>query len=411
MKVKQLAFILFLLTSVSVMANETIVRGFELKSDKASENRLSIKVLGNLNDNPQMTVGKNTIEILIPNSRVATKIVRHFNESVITATQEDRESVKVKLVLPYSLSGKESLANITLKDGSIDINFPRLESGKVTTKNSRTPSVKEVQPKVTEALNAEAEKLDESYLSTLVKENEKLAKANHPEMADAANKKQAQVDTKLDADRVNLTQSSVQKETSKVEFNKSEPTKSNFSITSYIGKFVAFMSLMVFGFYGVLTLFKKGVIKKGKLGFLQNTKMVEVISTTHVAPKRSLMMVKAHKQVFLISNTEGGIQLISEIQDVSGLIKTGEEEITGSNFDTNLYKAARTEKEFKLKEDTIADNYTLDDMLSEDFTSSSELEEGTTSAAKSIAKAPVKDQVKFSDQIKTKLKNMKQIQY
>ena len=170
---------------------------------------------------------------------------------------------------------------------------------------------------------------------------------------------------------------------------------------------------MVLGFYGVLTLFKKGVIKKGKLGFLHSTKLVEVISTTHVAPKRTLMMVKAHKQVFLVSNTESGMQLISEIQDVTGLIKTGEEEVTGTNFDTNLYKASKKEREFKLKEDTVADNYSLDDMLNDDnegvgeekFTNKNE-----TAALKSIEKAPVKDQVRFSDQIKTKLKHMKQIQ-
>jgi hypothetical protein len=83
-----------------------------------------------------------------------------------------------------------------------------------------------------------------------------------------------------------------------------------------------------------------------------------------VAPKRTLMMIKAHKQIFLISNTEAGMQLISEINDVTGLIKTGEEELTGSNFDTNLYKAAKKEKEFKLKEEAPEFDYSLDDMLS-----------------------------------------------
>jgi hypothetical protein len=35
----------------------------------------------------------------------------------------------------------------------------------------------------------------------------------------------------------------------------------------------------------------------------------------------------------------------------------------------------------------------------------------TTNASRAIEKAPVKDQVRFSDQIKKKVKNMKQIQY
>ncbi|MGZ3807460.1 MAG: flagellar biosynthetic protein FliO, partial [Bacteriovorax sp.] len=355
-------------------------------------------------------VADKVLQITIPNAHVAGKIQKTFNNTVVTATQADRATVSVKTVLPYSLHGKESLVNIMLKDGSVDVSFPRLAAtvpAKVGSKVGRSPSV--VAAAKIEQNNAEAEKLDENYLSHLVKENEKLAAEKHPEIAEA--KKSAQADTAQGADRVNLTQSGVQKEAVKPAFNKEEPGKSNFSLTSYIGKFVAFLSLMVLGFYGVLTLFKKGVIKKGKLGFLHSTKLVEVISTTHVAPKRTLMMVKAHKQVFLVSNTEAGIQLISEIGDVAGLIKTGEEEVTGSNFDTNLYTANKRSKEFKLKEDTLAPDYSLEDMLAEgDVEAQVTNEKAATNAARAIEKAPVKDQVRFSDQIKTKLKNMKQIQ-
>jgi flagellar biogenesis protein FliO len=180
-----------------------------------------------------------------------------------------------------------------------------------------------------------------------------------------------------------------------------EKPKSSFSIATYVGKFIAFLSLMILGFYGVLTLFKKGVIKKGRLGFLHSTKLVEVLSTTHIAPKRTLIMVKAHKQVFLVSNTEAGIQLISEIQDVTGLIKNGELEISGSNFETNLVDAGKKEKEFKLKEvkETSEDSdFSFEELMTE------------TPAAKSIAKTPVKDDVRLSDQIKTKIKNLKQLQ-
>jgi len=338
--------------------------------------------------------------------------LRKFNGTTITASQADRDSVSVKALLPYSLQGKESLVNITLKEGSIDVSFPRIITN---TKAIRAPAIvattalTPAAAKAVEASNIEAEKLDENYLSTLVKENEKLAVAQHPE-AKKVNvaKKETQADTIPSGDRVSLTQAGIQKDSAKSVFNKEEPTKSAFSLTSYIGKFVAFLSLMVLGFYGVLTLFKKGVIKKGKLGFLHSTKLVEVLSTTHVAPKRTLMMVKAHKQVFLISNSETGMQLISEINDVTGLIKTGEAELTGSNFDTNLFKASRKEKEFKLKEDNFANDYSLDDMLNDN--DGVGVDKTETHALKAIEKTPVKDQVRFSDQIKTKLKNMKQIQ-
>ena len=396
------------LASVVASASEVNIKGIEFSSDKALTSRLAIKLVGNLNDNPLISVNDKTLQIIIPNAHVNSKIQRKFNDISVTAIQADRDSVSIKAVLPYSLQGKESLVNITLKDGAVDVTFPRLATAN---KVSRTPGFGGAIAKsvAAEANNAEAEKLDENYLSSLVKENEKLAVAQHPENAKLnMAHKVTQTDTEQGSDRVNTAQASIHKDSAKSIFNKEEPTKSSFSLTSYIGKFVAFLSLMILGFYGVLTLVKKGVIKKGKLGFLHSTKLVEVLSTTHVAPKRTLMMVKAHKQIFLISNSETGMQLISEINDVTGLIKTGEEQITGSNFDTNLYKATRKEKEFKLKEDTVADDYTLDDMLNDN--EGVGVDKSITHALKEIEKTPVKDQVRFSDQIKTKLKNMKQIQ-
>jgi flagellar biogenesis protein FliO len=399
--VKKLALILFAITSFSIHATEVSIKGFDLKSDRPNDFRLSIKLEGNLNDNPQVIIDGKTLQVIIPNSRVNSKIQKKFSDTLVTAFQADRSSVNIKVSLPFSLLGKESLVNTTLKDGFIEVSFPKINV--VTSKVSRSPSVDSGKAaKAIEENNAEAEKLDESYLTTLVKENEKKALESH------------KLDTLPDAnkafDRVVLTQSSVKKEAKHPVFNKEESPKSSFSLSTYIGKFIAFLSLMVLSFYGVLTLFKKGVIKKGKLGFLHSTKLVEVISTTHVAPKRSLMVVKAHKQVFLISNTESGMQLISEINDVAGLLKSGEEDVTGSNFDTNLYKANRTEKEFKLKEDAVGSGYSLDDMLNDDDNDGVGVDKTETHALNAIKKIPVKDQVKFSDQIKTKLKHMKQMQ-
>jgi flagellar biogenesis protein FliO len=406
--VKNFTIILLSLSAFSAFALDVNIKGVELKNDKANESRLSIKLEGNLNDNPQITINDKILQIVIPNSRVNSKILRKFNDTTVIASQADRSSVSIKTILPYSLQGKESLVNVTLKDGSVDVSFPRIST--VANKVSRAPGiVSAAAMKVIEASNIEAEKLDESYLSKLVSDNEKLAAAQHPDDKKNNNaKKIDHADTAQIGDRVELTQAGVQKDTSKSLFNKEEPVKSKFSLTSYIGKFVAFLSLMVLGFYGVLTLFKKGIIKKGKLGFLHSTKLVEVLSTTHVAPKRTLMMVKAHKQVCLMSNTEEGMQLISEINDVTGLIKTGEAEVTGSNFDTNLYKATKNEKEFKLKEDSLADNYSLDDMLNDN--EGVGVDKTESHALNSIGKKPVQDQVRFSDQIKTKIKNMKQIQ-
>ena len=84
---------------------------------------------------------------------------------------------------------------------------------------------------------------------------------------------------------------------------KTPSKKDNFSLMEYGGKFVAFLGLVLLLFYGLVTLMKKGFIKKGKLGFLNNAEQVSVLNQTFIGPKKSLMLVKAHNQVFLVSNT------------------------------------------------------------------------------------------------------------
>lgn len=370
-------------------AEDVAIKGLDLVAGKANS-ALSVKLSGNLNDSPELKVLGKTIEVKIPNSRVAGKITKRVGDVIMTATQFDLSTVRVAATLPNTLKGQEALVSVVLKDGSLELTFPTVESNKTivtNTKVSRSPSIE----KDLEAVPKEAEKLDETYLNNLEKESQNLAAMNNAKKEENAQ------------DRVKLSQSSVQKEPIKVTTTTTEEPKSSFSVAGYIGKFVAFLSVMLLGFYGVLTLFKKGVIKKGKLGFLHSTKLVEVLSTTHVAPKRTLMMVKAHKQVFLISSSETGMSLISEINDVAGIIKTGEQEITGSNFDTNLSVAASTNKEFKLKEEDYVDYGSLDEMLNEPDL------ENTTSAARAIEKKPIKDTVRFSEQIKSKVKGLKQL--
>ena len=413
--VKTLVLTIAALTSLNLSAADITIKSAELTNNKGTESRLSIKHVGILNDNPKIVVSDKNVSIIIPNSGLGSKINKKINGTSLSATMTGEETVALNIALPYSLKGRESEVAITLKEGSIDVNYPRIEIAKKSAPEvSRAPGITEKAIVLETAVNnAEAEKLDESYLSTLVKNQEKLANDKHAEEKIEA-KKAAHDDT----DRVNLTQAGVAKTSGDAQSTGEQAeakTESKFSVAGYIGKFVAFMAIMIAGFYGVLTLFKKGIIKKGKLGFLHSTKLVEVLSTTHVAPKRTLMMVKAHKQVFLISSSETGIQMISEISDVAGLIKSGEEEITGSNFDTNLSSANKAEKEFKLKEveprGTYGDDYemdSLDDMLN-DTVPARKNDRAATNALKSIEKAPVQDQVRFSDQIKTKVKNLKQL--
>lgn len=416
---KTLVLFLAVITSLDLSAADATIKSAELQNAKGSQARLSIRHAGIINDNPRISVNDKNLSITIPNSGLAGKINKKVNGTSLSATMSGEETVTINVALPYSLAGREADVAITLKDGAIDVSYPRLDVAKKTAvaEPSRAPGITEKAIVLDTAVNnAEAEKLDESYLSSLVTKQDKLAEKKHAE-----EKAEAKMEGLADTDRVNLTQSGIAKTASTTQSTGEQATetpKSNFSIVGYIGKFVAFLAVMIAGFYGVLTLFKKGIIKKGKLGFLNSTKLVEVLSTTHIAPKKSLIMIKAHKQVFLISNTEAGMTLVSEIKDVAGLIKNGEEEIAGSNFDTNLYSANKSEKQFKLKEVDTRNSYgdeddyemdSLDDMLNDTVPAKNAGKKTSTNALASIEKTPVQDQVRFSDTIKSKVKNLKQL--
>ena len=124
--------------------------------------------------------------------------------------------------------------------------------------------------------------------------------------------------------------------------------------------------------------------------------MIQVLSTTYVSPKRSLMIVKAHKQIFLVANSESGLEFLSEMKDTSGLIKEGEKLVTGSNFDLNFATADSNtnieDTNIKLKENILESTPVNDE--------------------KGISKLAVaKDIVKFSDELKKKARKLKPIEF
>jgi flagellar biogenesis protein FliO len=222
---------------------------------------------------------------------------------------------------------------------------------------------------------------DESYLEKLLKEKEAVIDIKKP-----------QAKGKLPAknDSVSIIQAAQTKK------------KNEFSLSSYAGKFVGFLALVLLLFYGIVTLLKKGAFSKSKLGFLNSTKVIEVLNTTYIAPKRSLLLIRAHKQVFLVGSSEKGLHMISEVNDMSGLFKEGEKNLSGSNFDSSLGVANSEEKSFKLK-----------DFL--DNEGEKENNDGTDSVAlraieKEMVAAKESHKVKFSDQIKSKLKDLKPLQ-
>ena len=323
--------------------------------------QVTISYEGQLLETPELTVKDSIIQVAIPNSVVWPKIEKKVTtvgeefDTTLMAYQYDKKLVRFRAILPFSLNGYEKDVNVVLNDGNIALNFPRVKTQK---------TVKAVPAPKKSILD-----YDESYLDKLLKD--KQTKGGELEVK-KIEKKPVE---KQHEDKITSTFSSGQKDGS----------KGSFSLTSYIGKFAAFLGLVLLLFYGVVTLFKKGVLKKGKLGFLNNTQVVSVLNTTYVGPKKSLMMVKVHKQIFLLASDDKGIHFLSEVSDTTGLLKEGETAVTGNNFDTSLASAEQASKDFKLKEtETPLSNF--------------------------LTGTDVQERVKLSEQIKSKVKNLKQLQ-
>lgn len=365
------------------------------KIDLGTESNMGVVTInlnGKLKGTPELMIRDNLVQVAIPNTFVWPKIEKKVTvnksfDSTLMAYQFEKNLVRVRTSLPYKLNGKEDQVSIVLGEKDIKLYFPKVKpmSEKIVKSLVKGES-KAVARKQKIETKKEAEAYDESYLAQLLKDKEvtKNAPVQKFEKIENSLKNEALAAKTQVEDTVSNTVSSLE--------------KGNFNVSSYVMKFIGFFALLVAGMYFVLNFFRKGMLKKGGLGFLSGTKMVEVINTTYLGPKRSLLMVRVNKQVFLLSQSEKGMDFLTEINDTADLFKEGEKRVTGNNFDTNLLDAESNDKEFKLKE--VA----------------TELATGTDGVSvekESLLKAVVEqseDKVTLSKQIKNKLKELKPLQ-
>lgn len=330
---------------------------------KGKDSVLKIAVEGKSNDLPEITVKDQLIEVSLGEADSFKSINKNLDGVTLTAKTSKGKAI-VWAKLPFNV--KENEVNLGWKNNQVEITFP---TGKIIEEKKAvvTPVAAPVAKKVVAAREA----LNEEYLNKITKQNEKK-EAKKVVAAEVRN------------DAVSTIQSSVEKAKIPVVNN-------SFSFAGYAAKFTLFLAIVLGAFYSVVTIFKKGVFNKGKLGFLNNSQLIEVINTTYISPKKSLSLIRAHKQIFLVSNSDSGVSLISEITDTTGLIKEGEREITGTNFDLKLEDANTDNAEIKLKEDIL---------------SSSPIEEKSR-----LEKLVTKDIVRFSDELKKKAKKLKPIEF
>ncbi len=334
----------------------------EVKNLRFSKNfeqaKVFIDLKGSLKEEPILEIRNNILQLTLPGAFVWPKIEKSVSlntnlDTKVLAYQFDKENVRFRVILPYSLKNRKSSIEISTDNKKIDVTFP-----------------------IDEINSKKVSDFDETYLDKLLKDKDLINQDN------ANDNKLASDQHTENSDKVNLTTSSNEKD-----------KNSAFSFWPYVIKASVFLTLVLILFYGIVYLARKGVLKKGKLNLFNNGKIIEVINTSYLGPKRNLMLVRVHRQVFLISSTEKGVNLLSEIKDVSGLLKEGELQVSGTNFDKNLREAK--DKKFNLKE--VLENPDQDSLGRKDF-------------ADSAKEKLIKDEVKLSDKIKSKIKELKPLQ-
>jgi flagellar biogenesis protein FliO len=371
---KLISLALLALASFSSQAGVKVT-ALDLKTSGAN-GFVNITIDGHSTDIPDFKVNGKTIEITLGDAKAFSAISKNVKGAILTANMLNGKAV-IKAVLPYDIAAEK--VNLGWKNNNIEVIFPRgvvakVEASRPVALNTVIPKKEENKVLAKVESKVAKESLNENYLNDLVNEDRAKTGTGNP----------------IKNDEVKVQQAAIAKTEVTPAVNKSND---NFSFAGYAAKFTIFLAMVLGLFYGVVQVIKKGVFNRGKLGFLNNSQMIQVLSTTYVAPKRSLMVVKAHNQIFLVANSESGLTFLSEMTDTSGLIKEGEKQVTGTNFDLSLGTAETTTSDsaFKLKENIN--------------------ESSPLPTEKGITSLTAKDIVKFSDELKKKAKKLKPIEF
>ncbi len=284
---------------------------------------LEIKLQKKLQTTPVLLIKDSVVQVTLPKSTVWPKIEKSFGlkesnkKMIITAYQYNKDTVRFRAIVPDNL--KFNLNGIKIKEEDSRIKV-------IISKNGIA------------SINSNKKLYDENLLEQLLTDQDR-----------SNNKKGFSKTTPRVKDQVRVSLSG----NKSVKAGK-ESIWDEFSVMGFVAKFIAFLAVIIIFFYGISYFFRKGTIKKGQFGFLKNMNAVSVISNTYLAPKKSLAMVRVNKQVFLLGVSDNGINMLSEIDDVAEVLKDGEKQVAGNNFDTELTGINNREedKKFTLKTDT-----------------------------------------------------------
>ena len=292
----------------------------DIKLQKTDNGVGKVEILfdGDVIDLPRLKFEGRKIHLFVPKAKISSKVVKKMSlgngsDMIVVGEQFSKKDSRLSISLPYSIKSVKKKVHVNLNGKKMILSVPLIKR-KIVKAKSKVEDQKDL--------------YDESYLEKLIKDKNEKTKE------------------KVESDKKDIVNSDMVKSS----FSSLSEDKGTFSLGKQIAKFSLFLALVLAIFYGVVWFVKKSVLSKNKLGFLNSTKVVEVINTTYVAPKRSIMLVRIQKQIFLIGSSEKGLHSLGELADVNGLLKEGERAIGGNNFDTSMEMASKTEKEFNLKE-------------------------------------------------------------
>jgi len=278
--------------------------------------KIVITLKGNWDIEPKLKINSYMIQIELKDTYVWPKIEQkvqigdHDLDSTIMAYQYTKDIVRIRAIFPYKLDDIVSQVKLKKDGRQLVIHFPKKSFNKSSTVKKK-------------------DNLNEDFLNELISQSKDMKKEEKGKIPGGMYK---DLDSNVSLKLSSLKKDPVKKETSYLS-----------SFSKQMIKFVFFTFLVIGLFYFLVNLVKKGVVGRSKLGFLNNSPMVTILSNNYIAPKRSLVTVKVHNQIFLLSSSESGISFLAEINDTSGFVKEGEKYLTGKNFDTAVDKSNQNE--------------------------------------------------------------------
>jgi len=105
-----------------------------------------IKLASPINEIPELTIKDNMVQVSVPGTFVWPKIEKNISvgsaDATLMAYQFNKDLVRVRTVLPYSLQGREKQVSLVVGENSVELTFPVEQSRKTASAPIAAPKAK-----------------------------------------------------------------------------------------------------------------------------------------------------------------------------------------------------------------------------------------------------------------------------